>query len=61
MRTWQWIAVAALATMAYRDAGAAEPNETFANRTILAPAVRTVTDLLTPGFVEAPDTLLHQG
>jgi hypothetical protein len=39
-------------------ARAAEPNQTFATRTILAPSVRTVSDLLTPGFVEEPDTLL---
>jgi hypothetical protein len=36
----------------------AEPNETFATATILAPGVRSVLDGLTPGHVSAPDTLL---
>jgi hypothetical protein len=35
---------------------AAEPNETFATATLLAPAIRSVSDSLTPGL--PPDTLL---
>jgi hypothetical protein len=36
----------------------AEPNETFETRTILPAGVLTVSDELTPGLLEAPDTLL---
>jgi hypothetical protein len=39
-------------------AGAAEPNESFTGRTLLAPGVLTVSDVLTPGLLSAPDTLL---
>ncbi len=58
MSAWKCTAVWALAAIAHGAASAAEPNETWATRTILAPSVRMVSDSLTPGFAEDPDTLL---
>jgi len=59
MRFWQCAAALVLAASIQDSTAAAEPNETFAARTILAPGVLTVTDELTPGLLaEAPNTLL---
>jgi hypothetical protein len=48
----------ALTAVCFQVGRATEPNETFAARTILGPSIRSVTDELTPGFVDVPDTLL---
>jgi hypothetical protein len=58
MRACHWAAALALTAVSFQNGFATEPNETFAGRTILGPSIRSVTDTLTPGFVEAPDTLL---
>jgi hypothetical protein len=58
MRRWQSIGVLALSSWLTELAAATEPNETFASRTVLAPGVLTVSDTLTPGLQDAPDTLL---
>ena len=58
MRAWHWSAALAVVALGFQNSRATEPNETFATRTILGPTVRSVTDVLTPGFVAAPDTLL---
>jgi hypothetical protein len=58
MRACHWAAALALTAQSFQTSFATEPNETFATRTILGPSVRSVTDTLTPGFVETPDTLL---
>jgi hypothetical protein len=48
----------ALVAVGFQNSRAAEPNETFATRTVLASGVLTVSDALTPGFLEEPNTLL---
>jgi hypothetical protein len=40
------------------SAQATEPNDSFAARTLLSPGVLTVSDVLTPGVLGSPDTLL---
>jgi len=57
--TCRWAAMWAVAAAVAGRAAAAEPNESFATRTILGPSVRLVTDDLTPGLLaEAPNTVL---
>lgn len=58
MKACHWAAAFALTALSFPTSRATEPNQTFATRTILGPSVRSVTDLLTPGFVDTPDTFL---
>lgn len=61
-RTIVWrtaLATAAIVAEArWSSYAAAEPNETFATATVLSPGVLVVSDALTPGYSNEPDTLL---
>lgn len=54
----KWMASIVWVFLTAGMASSAEPNETFATATILAPGVRSVLDGLTPGQIVSPDTLL---
>src|SRR5688500_3266533 len=58
MRYWRLMAALAAVLLVAARGEATEPNETFATRTILSSGVLTVSDELTPGLFDAPDTLL---
>jgi hypothetical protein len=58
MRHWRLIGALAAVLFVAAHGEAAEPNETFATRTILSSGVLAVSDELTPGLFDAPDTLL---
>jgi hypothetical protein len=57
MMRWS-LAVCCVLIASAQPAPATEPNETFAARTILPGGTLSIMDELTPGLLEAPDTLL---
>jgi hypothetical protein len=58
MKNWPLIVALFAVLFVAVNGNASEPNETFATRTILPAGALTVSDELTPGLLEAPDTFL---